>query len=185
MRGGGGDPTDTVVLDLSTLRLPLALASSLFVAPGSNGDAASSFSSTSSSPSLPSFQEALSALAAEHGMRQLSEREAASACPFTHEAGPPPQREENEDENLDLDLDLDPLASCSTFVPIWQLLPRPLFAFEGQRAGARALASALSDREGVVGRLAREAVEEGARLREEAAARAKARAKEKEKMESV
>lgn len=177
MRGGGGDPTDTVVLDLSTLRLPLALASSLFVAPGSNGDAASSFSSTSFSPSSPSFQEALSALAAEHGMRQLSEREAASACPFTHEAGPPPQREENEDENLDLDV--DPLASCSTFVPIWQLLPRPLFAFEGQRAGARALASALSDREGVVGRLAREAVEEGARLREEAAARAKARAKEK------
>lgn len=157
MRGGGGDPRDTVVADFSTLRLPRSLAASL-----SSGEwpaeAPAATTATSASPSLP---EALSSLAREHRVRPLSEAETASACPFTHEARP---SEAGEEPEVDL---------AAAFVPIWQLLPRPLFAFEGDRAGARALASALSDREGTVGRIARAAVEEAARGREEAAAEAK------------
>ena len=122
-------------------------------------------------------------------MRQLSDAEAASVCPFTHEARPrgaslPSSSagnggrgdnnnsnnnngdEEGEEEEDEVDL-------SETFVPIWQLLPWPLFAFEGSRAGARALASSLGDREGEVGRIARAAVEEAARAREAAKAKAK------------
>ena len=116
-------------------------------------------------------------------MRLLPEGEAAAACPFTHEARPrrgaakveeetggEKMKEIEEEEEIDL---------AATFVPIWQLVPWPLFAFEGGRAGARALASALSDREGEVGRIARAAVEEAARGRRERAAAEAKEAKEK------
>ena len=79
-------------------------------------------------------------------------------------------KEIEDEEEIDL---------AATFVPIWQLVPWPLFAFEGGRAGARALASALSDREGEVGRIARAAVEEAARGRRERAAAEAKEAKEK------
>ena len=106
-------------------------------------------------------------------MRPLSESEAASVCPFTHEARPRESGENGAGAENEIDL-------SATFVPIWQLSPWPLFAFEGDRAGARALASALSDREGDVGSIARAAVEGAAREREAAAAEAKARARKEE-----
>ena len=180
MRGGGGDPRDTVVADFSTLRLPRPLAAAL--ASGRRPAAAAATAAetaTASLPPPPSLPEALSSLAREHGMRQLSEGEAASACPFTHEARPRAllggaggggesgvSESGGSEEEPEVDL-------AAAFVPIWQLLPWPLFAFEGDRAGARALASALSDREGEVGRISRGAVEGAARGREEAAAEAK------------
>ena len=183
LRGGGGDPKDTVVADFSTLRLPAALAASLLgggpsasasaSAAAASAAAAAAAAGAAPRPPLPSssLPEALSSLAQQYGMRPLSEGEAAAACPFTHEATPQ-KAESSSAEGGGEEVDLS-----STFVPIWQLLPRPLFAFEGGRAGARALASALSDREGAVGRLARAAVEEAARGRERAAAEAKEEAK--------
>ena len=182
MRGGGGDPKDTVVADFSTLRLPLALASRLKATTTKERAATTvttATTSSSSSPpasSPPPLSEALDSLAREHGMRQLSDEDAAFVCPFTHEAIPRAvssalvaaarrggSGEAAADENAAADEEVD---LVSTFVPIWRLLPWPLFAFEGSRAGARALASALSDREGEVGRIARAAVEEAARMRE-------------------